>query len=99
MKVLRIKDKIDLRELEKYGFCDGYLLIDFDTKLYVKNIKKLLFRIEVVVYKDTREIRIIKWTKRGNFPHYCYRKDEHFKGEEKYIKDLIRAGMVEEVEE
>lgn len=98
MAKLRIKAEKGLTELEKFGFYDGYLLIDFDTKLYVKNIKKLLFRIEVVVYKNTREIRIIKWTKRGNFPHYYYRKDEHFKGEEKYIKDLIRAGMVEEVE-
>lgn len=54
--MLRIKEGIDLKELEKFGFKPDYYV---DDKVYVKEFKKGLFYKEYIIiwFKD-REIQI-----------------------------------------
>lgn len=54
--MLRIKDDVDLKELEKFGFKPDYYV---DDKVYVKQFKRGLFYKEYIIiwFKD-REIQI-----------------------------------------
>lgn len=94
--MLKIKDNVDLKELEKFKYQSGIELLRPLVTVYFKNIKRFLYRIEIVIYEETRKIRIIKWSKKYSG---AYKLDENFKGQEKYIKDIIKAGLVEKVEE
>ncbi len=54
--MLKIKDNVDLKELEKFGFRLDYYVTD---KVYVKELKKGLFYKEYIIiwFKD-KEIQI-----------------------------------------
>lgn len=96
--MLKIKDNVDLKELEKFGYDEGYELFAVPYKyLYRKEIQRLFFHIEVLVYKETRQIRIIKWVK--DWKNKSHKMIENFKNDIKYIRRLIRAGLVEKVGE
>lgn len=92
---LCIKDNVDLKELEKFGFCEGEVIFRPARKIFFRHINRLFFRIEIIVYCEDRKVDIIKWVngKHSYIPYY------NFKGCEKYIKDIIKAGLVEKREE
>lgn len=91
--MLKIKDNVDLKELEKFKYYEGTIMFQLEKKVFFKQIRRLFFHIEIVVYGKDRKIDIIKWVegKDAYIPHY------NFKGCEKYIKDIIKAGVVEKV--
>lgn len=77
---LRIKDNVDLKELEKFGFNKN------KNGIFDRNISDLIR----IIIMDTREILLNDVF--GNF--YC-----SIEILEKYIDDLIQAGLVEKIEE
>lgn len=86
MKVLRIKDEIDLRELEKYGFEENE---SYPNYVYETRTKKGNYCF-IMVDKNTRLITgtvkgVGSYTLNGN-------EIEHF------AKSIFEAEMVEEVE-
>ena len=89
--MLKIKDNIDLRELEKFGYDESVPY----KYLYRKEIQRLFFHIEILVYIETRQIRIIKWVK--DWKNKSHKMIENFKNDIKYIRRLIRVGLVEKV--
>ena len=93
--MLKIKDNVDLKELEKFGFETGY---DYEyEKMYVDtyyNGSK-----SVVVEEETKEIFIVCYNfsfDETNGTKKIVKDEKYIK---KYIKDLIKAGLVEKVEE
>ena len=80
--MLRIKEGIDLKELEKFGFFQDYLV---DTTVYRKVIKKeiglLKQECEIIVWKENRDIDV--YTTKGLLDDILY--------------DLIKADMVERI--
>ena len=80
--MLKIKDNVDLKELEKYGFKEynDCWQRDYNND-YATNI-----------YKDTREI--IKVDYEWSFLENKYYENSTYK-----ISDLIKADLVEKVEE
>lgn len=81
--MLKIKDDVDLKELEKFGFFKDYLV---DTLVYRKVIKKeigmLRQECEIIIWKENRNIDV--YTTKGLLDTVIY--------------DLITAGLVEKVE-
>lgn len=75
---LYIKDNVDLKQLEKFGF-ENY------KYRYGRDVDEEWL---IIVDKKTRQIE--NW----NFLYGSYKKDI-----EKYIEDLIQAGLVEKREE
>ena len=82
--MLKIKDDVDLKELEKFGFFKDYLV---DTLVYRKVIKKeigmLRQECEIIIWKENRNIDV--YTTKGLLDTVLY--------------DLIIAGLVEKIEE
>lgn len=96
--MLKIKDFVNLKELEKFGYYEGCELFSIPYKyLYRKEMLRLFFHIEIAIYKETRQIRIIKWVK--DWKNKSHKMIENFKNDIKYIRRLIRAGLVESVGE
>ena len=87
MKVLRIKEEIDLRELEKYGFEDNE---SYPNYVYETRTKKGNYCF-IMVEKNTR---VITGTVRG--VESCTLNGNEI---EHFAKSIFEAGMVEEVEE
>lgn len=87
--IFKIKDNVDLKQLEKFGF-------EEDEGEWSKFIESVLDADELII----RENRIItNWTCVETY-------NDSYAGEQKIneytefkIKDLIEAGLVEEVEE
>lgn len=81
--MLKIKDNVDLKELEKYGF-------EHHTMIYVKEIKRSneTLKEEKIIYveEENREISIHKG---------LFNVDEELDT----LYDLIKADLVEKVEE
>lgn len=81
--MLKIKDSVDLKELEKYGF-------EHQTMIYIKNIKRSndFLKEDKVIYVEeaNREISIHKG---------LFNVDEELDT----IYDLIKANLIEKVEE
>ncbi len=93
---LRIKDNVDLKALEKFGFeYDDYL------KEYVKSINSLKTKGMFVSYVHTGELFIKKdrtiYDKISN--NYWNVENEHKEAIDKIIYDLIKADLVEKVED
>lgn len=85
--MLRIKENVDLKELEKFGFrktC-GIYQIDLEEE----KSSSLITRIYMCIYLNKID-RIIRFSS-----HYCEK--ETVKLDTLY--DLIEAGLVEKVEE
>lgn len=94
--MLKIKDNVDLKELEKFGFeYDDYL------EEYVKSINSLKTKGMFVPHVHTGEIFIKKdgtiYDVISN--NYWGVENEHKEAVDKVIQDLIQAGIVEEVED
>lgn len=87
MKVLRIKDEIDLRELEKYGYEENE---SYPNYVYETRTKRNNYCF-IMVDKNTR---VISGTIVG-VEHYTLTGNQI----EQYAKSIFEAGMVEEVEE
>ena len=96
--MLKIRDNVDLKELEKFGFEFEKTLCMFDRhikqenkfiKIISQNIEELIF-IEVDI--SNRKIISKRYVKNWNRLDKC-EMNEH------YIKDLIKADLVEECEE
>lgn len=79
--MLKIKDNVDLKELEKYGFI-GYIR---------EYSRKYNNDIITCIDKETREIRDIDTDYK-----FLMMKDL---GESKRVNDLIKADLVEKVED
>lgn len=95
--MFKIRDNVDLKELEKFGYELGQKVLDFQTKVYFKKKRKLFYRIEIVIYVETREIIVYKFSLykiKG-----IYKFNKCFKGYEKNIQDIFKAGLVEKVME
>lgn len=83
--MLKIKDNVDLKELEKYGFNKGFSLFYSADKP----------RIIVAVVDDERALRIqysdTAWWDSNYWYLHSYNQDK--------VYDLIKDGLVEKVEE
>lgn len=77
--MLKIRDDVDLKELEKFGFFKDYLV---DTLVYRRVIKKeiglLRQECEIIIWKEERIIDV--YTTKGLLDDVLY--------------DLIKAGLV-----
>lgn len=83
--MLKIKDNVDLKELEKFGFEYEEDEGEYYWCKYLSDNEHKLF-----IYEDNREIL------QGKFQLiYGFAK---VKLEEKWIQDLIKAGLVEKVD-
>lgn len=91
MKVLRIKDEIDLRELRNYG----YYRHDYSGN-YQKNIECSPSKANWSIQEITKSIFI---TAKDRFIYFCTGGDRFAEIDNEYIQDIVEAGMVEEVEE
>lgn len=94
--MLKIKDNVDLKELEKYGFeYDDYL------EEYVKTVNSLKTSGMFVPYVRTGEMFVKKdrtiYDKISN--KYWNVENEHVEAIDKIIHNLIEAGLVEKVED
>ena len=94
--MLKIKDNVDLKELEKYGFeYDDYL------EEYVKTVNSLKTRGMFVPYVRTGEMFVKKdrtiYDKISN--KYWNVENEHVEAIDEIIHNLIEAGLVEKVED
>lgn len=88
--MLKIRDGIDLKELEKYGW-------ELDSEIapsYYKNISNILHY--TFIYVDTTRKYIL-----GCFDDYStiYDYDDEYKYVEIACGDLIKDGLVEKVED
>ena len=89
--MLRIKEDVDLKELEKFGF------IIVPEGIYAKSIKRIrpmldadLTEIFIAVFKDRTLHKVEVWS---YYYKVYHEKEKHlFKFQ---IKDLIQAGLVE----
>ena len=79
--MLKIKDNVDLKELEKYGFKEY-------NDEYIRHYKN---DIATFIYKDSRIIEDID-------TDYKFLENLNL-GESKRVKDLIKADLVEKVDE
>ena len=82
--MLKIKDNVDLKELEKYGFKNesNYNRGELYTRLINDN------ELKGIAINFERKITFMFPYSKKTFPRI-----------EKYINDLIQAGLVEKVEE
>lgn len=83
--MLKIKDNVDLNELEKFG----YKYDDFNECWD----NKIAENIEISIFKDTNYIEIIYYDYEGDY----IEKDDFEEDELEYIDDLIKADLVEKV--
>lgn len=89
--MLKIKDSVDLKKLRKYGF-----EYNVSTKNYERRIDNHWWDLIIIdgedreIYNATEEIG--RWV-------MCYSDDEFWEFREKYIEDLKKANLVEDVEE
>lgn len=102
--MLKIKDNVDLKELEKYGYKLGQDTVNVPYWEYGKETirKDKVLKISVnendlifvIVVGKKREI-YLKVSAKNGFRNYIFDNEEVVKT---YIKDLIQAGLVEKVE-
>lgn len=99
---LKIKDEVDLKELENFGFKDeryryiyeAYQIIHFYRSGKKRIRKKYTQKDSISIFKETREIRV----------NYDVRDDREMYGisgnidELNVLYDLIKAGLVEKGE-
>ena len=95
--MLKIKDNVDLKELEKFGF--KYVEWNYDheygffPKLYVKDMwkdNKWTHKVNIII--DTKD-RFIDIRNGKDFGLLTSKQVEN-----KYLSDLIKSGLIEKVE-
>ena len=102
--MLKIKDNVDLKELEKYGFEykeRTYVIDDFGntkTEKYARIEKEIILGSD---YKVDCSIYIENPNKRIGWGHYTtkYEYELYKKFVEETLYDLIKDGLVEKAEE
>ena len=95
--MLKIKDDVDLKELEKFGFKPKY---DEDTGeicAYQKKCEKDVGGLLISITETTSLIRIYKAFKKEGTEWRINRYNDYFDIDTLY--DLIKADLVEKVEE
>jgi hypothetical protein len=93
--MLKIKDDVDLKELEKFGFTKiGGLEKEWHFYYYQKYIFGIFNSYQVIINGYTREIKIFK-----NLSLDLSFANKELVKRNRKIKDLITAGLVEKVEE
>ncbi len=88
--MLKIKDDVDLKELEKFG----YTLKDDNDNYYIKRNEK--YRIQINVFD--RKILVYKYRENSDWGTYIGYLDKEENELKEYIQDLNQAGLVEKVE-
>ena len=100
--MLKIKDNVDLKELEKFDYKQGQNMCNVSYSAYGKvfeveyseELNDMLIDI-VEIDKKTKEIELLRSSKNG-FRSLIYDDEKQLK---KYIDDLIKADLVEKVKE
>ncbi len=97
--MLKIKDSVDLKELEKFGFKKTYRLVNYDMQVVIyKKYKQALFYKMFIEITDKREVLYgISFRKSLNFIFKNIKIDPK-KIEKKLFKNLIKFDMIEKVE-
>lgn len=94
-KIKKIKEDIDLKELEKYGYKkeDGIIYVKYTNNTYHG------YPIVITINSLTRFIRkSFCWTcTEGSIIEIPIVRNNKDVKPDKYIKDLIKAGYVEEI--
>lgn len=105
--MLKIKDDVDLKELEKFGF---KYRKDYYIK-YVKDLKVMTVRVEPKINGEENKYFYISVNNEGYFTMYdldtIIYEFEQYKNDlendiveiNKLFNDLIQAGLVEKIEE
>lgn len=86
--MLKIKDNVDLKELEKYGF-------KYDTyeETYNRSVERKTDEVCIIIFSYDKKIRLMC------IQDYGMDGEEYFKYEvEEYVQDLIQAGLVEKID-
>ena len=99
--MLKVKDNIDLKELEKFGFKQGQDMCDVSYSAYGKvfeveyseKISDMLIDI-VEIDKKNKKIELLRSSK-NSCRSYINNDEEQL---EKYIDDLIKAYLVVKVD-
>lgn len=94
--MLKLKDNVDLKELEKFGFKQGKDTVNISYDCYGKECNDVGGLLDIIeINKNTKKIELLKTSK------YAIRRfvmnDMNLLNY--YIDDLIKADMVENVEE
>ena len=91
--MLKIRDEVELKELEKFGYTLEEDWWNRPTKITLDNVEgEEIYCKHVALYTDI-EIEV-------NTRRITEQQDDLFvEVEEKYIQDLIQAGLVEKVED
>ena len=91
--MLKIKNNVDLKELEKYGYTKN-------CNAYIKEIPlDYLKHLEIIVKKEEIFFRIEERGFAGYLSSPYTQKEFGFFKTRKYLKPLIKDGLVEKVEE
>lgn len=98
--MLKIKDSVDLKELEKFGFKEISILDNYDVSgVIYKKYKQALFYKMFIEITEKREVLYgISFRKSLNFIFKNIKIDPK-KIEKKLFKNLIKADMVEKEKE
>lgn len=94
--MLRIKKKVDLKELEKFGFKPKYNEDTGEVCAYEKKIEKYECGLVISVFETISLIKIFKFSKKGKTEWKINPYNGYFDIDTLY--DLIQAGLVEKVE-
>ena len=102
--MLKIKDNVDLKELEKYGYKKGEDMCNVSFSCYGKEFDKQLDKILTInilkplyiveIDKKNKKIELLI-TKEYSSSAISYNENNII---EPYIQDLIKADLVEKVE-
>lgn len=96
--MLKIKDSVDLKELEKFGFKPKYDENTGEICAYEKKVLKNEYEGLIVTLQETKsKIRIFKSFQGRKVVWKINRYNDYFDIDTLY--DLIQAGLVEKVEE
>lgn len=91
--MLKIKDNVDLKELEKFGFCE-------DENYYVDNMIKFKLSLAIgvpIIEKETRRIEMLIDTSLGKELSVFKNKNLITSVITENVYDLIKDGLVEKV--
>ena len=93
--MLKIKDNVDLKELEKYGFTGKESKYDFNDWFRFTRPNEDYF-----IFIDNNSYKMICYKGKvyGQLDLWAFAPFEEIELKEEYIKDLIQAGLVEKVE-
>ena len=94
--MLKIKDSVDLKELEKFGFKPKYNEDSGKVCAYQKKCEKDVGGLLIAITETTSLIRIYRFFKGRNIEWRINKYNDYFDIDTLY--DLIQAGLVEKVE-